>query len=72
MEASVERVGQLAAEKLGIAENVQLVEVKSAGERCVFRQNDVGVMTGLSPNGEVGERESQMHAQRIEVGLSKA
>lgn len=43
-----------AADKLKIRhDDLVLVEVKSSGERIVFRDNDLSIPTGLSLNGRI-------------------
>lgn len=45
-----------AADKLQLmraAEDLILVEVKSNGERTIFKDNDVSIPTGLSINGRI-------------------
>ncbi|KAL1462505.1 hypothetical protein WDU94_014335 [Cyamophila willieti] len=54
--ATAEQIKTSAAEKLGLLVNpsdLLLVEVKSTGERVVFRDNDLSIPTGLTLNGRI-------------------
>uniref|UniRef100_A0A2M4BG47 Putative camp-regulated guanine nucleotide exchange factor n=2 Tax=Nyssorhynchus TaxID=44543 RepID=A0A2M4BG47_9DIPT len=56
MATSAEVIKACAADKLQIArlpEDLLLVEVKSSGERVVFKDNDVSIPTALSLNGRI-------------------
>ncbi|XP_065073351.1 rap guanine nucleotide exchange factor 4 isoform X2 [Ochlerotatus camptorhynchus] len=56
MSASAEIIKACAADKLQLArmpEDLLLVEVKSNGERMVYKDNDVSIPTALSLNGRV-------------------
>ena len=56
MATTAEVIKACAADKLQIArlpEDLLLVEVKSSGERVVFKDNDVSVPTALSLNGRI-------------------
>ncbi|XP_069009929.1 rap guanine nucleotide exchange factor 4 isoform X2 [Embiotoca jacksoni] len=51
--ASVREVIAAVAEKLGSAEDLVLVNLSSAGEKAVFKPNDVSVFSTLSINGRL-------------------
>lgn len=51
--ATAEMIKRGAAEKLGLKDDLVLVEVKSTGERVVFKDAEVSVPTGLSINGRI-------------------
>ncbi|KAG8222436.1 hypothetical protein J437_LFUL008434, partial [Ladona fulva] len=52
--ASAEAIKYSAADKLGLPhDDLVLVEVKSSGERVLFKDNDVSITTGLSVNGRI-------------------
>ncbi|KAI5744870.1 hypothetical protein M8J76_006025 [Diaphorina citri] len=54
--ATAEQIKTSAAEKLGLLvspSDLLLVEVKSTGERVVFRDNDLSIPTALSLNGRI-------------------
>ncbi|CAD7014654.1 unnamed protein product [Ceratitis capitata] len=56
LHTTAEIIKACAAEKLQLnrgAEDLVLVEVKSNGERSVFKDNDVSIPTGLSLNGRL-------------------
>ncbi|XP_020717150.1 rap guanine nucleotide exchange factor 4 isoform X2 [Ceratitis capitata] len=56
LHTTAEIIKACAAEKLQLnrgAEDLVLVEVKSNGERAVFKDNDVSIPTGLSLNGRL-------------------
>ncbi|XP_022240409.1 rap guanine nucleotide exchange factor 4-like [Limulus polyphemus] len=51
--ATSETIKGFAADKLGLKDDLVLVEVKSSGERIVFKDFEVSVPTGLSINGRI-------------------
>lgn len=53
--ASAETIKLCAADKLKLRQNddLLLVEVKSTGERVVFKDEDIGIPTALSLNGRI-------------------
>ncbi|XP_068560629.1 rap guanine nucleotide exchange factor 4 isoform X1 [Cebidichthys violaceus] len=51
--ASVREVIGAVADKLGIAEDLLLVNLSSAGEKVIFKPNDVSVFSTLSINGRL-------------------
>lgn len=52
--ATAETIKVSAADKLKLRhDDLVLVEVKSSGERVVFRDSDVSIPTGLSLNGRI-------------------
>uniref|UniRef100_A0A061QHS2 Putative rap guanine nucleotide exchange factor n=1 Tax=Cupiennius salei TaxID=6928 RepID=A0A061QHS2_CUPSA len=51
--ATAEAIKRSAAEKLGFKDELLLVEVKSTGERVIFKDSEVSVPTGLSVNGRI-------------------
>jgi Rap guanine nucleotide exchange factor 4 len=54
MNTTAERIKVCAADKLKLRhDDLVLVEVKSSGERVVFRDSDVSIPTGLSLNGRI-------------------
>lgn len=56
MNATAEQIKTMAADKLQLnraPDDLCLVEVKSIGERSVFKDNDVSVPTTLSLNGRI-------------------
>jgi len=56
MHTTAELIKACAADKLQLnrgPEDLVLVEVKSNGERSVFKDNDVSIPTGLSLNGRL-------------------
>uniref|UniRef100_A0A8D3D5S7 Rap guanine nucleotide exchange factor 4 n=1 Tax=Scophthalmus maximus TaxID=52904 RepID=A0A8D3D5S7_SCOMX len=50
---SVTEVTGAVADKLGSAEDLLLVNLSSAGEKLIFKPNDVSVFSTLSPNGRL-------------------
>ncbi|XP_014674517.1 PREDICTED: rap guanine nucleotide exchange factor 4-like [Priapulus caudatus] len=53
VDATAGQIVHVAREKLCLGEDLQLVEVKSTGERVVFKEEEVSVTTGLSVNGRL-------------------
>lgn len=51
--ATAEAIKRSAAEKLGLKDELVLVEVKATSERVVFKDSEVSVPTGLSVNGRI-------------------
>ncbi|XP_024142962.1 rap guanine nucleotide exchange factor 4 isoform X1 [Oryzias melastigma] len=51
--ASVQEVISAVADKLGSAEELNLVHLSSAGEKTIFKPNDVSVFSTLSINGRL-------------------
>ncbi|XP_054718536.1 rap guanine nucleotide exchange factor 4-like isoform X2 [Uloborus diversus] len=51
--ATAEAIKRSAAEKLGLKDELLLVEVKSTSERVIFKDSEVSVPTGLSVNGRI-------------------
>uniref|UniRef100_T1JAB1 Rap guanine nucleotide exchange factor 4 n=1 Tax=Strigamia maritima TaxID=126957 RepID=T1JAB1_STRMM len=51
--ATAEMIKRCAADKLGLKDDLLLVEVKSTGERVVFKDTEVSIPTGLSLNGRI-------------------
>lgn len=55
VETTAETIKLVAAEKLKLGSNddLLLVEVKSNGERVVFKDNDISIPTALTLNGRI-------------------
>ncbi|XP_052240015.1 rap guanine nucleotide exchange factor 4-like isoform X2 [Dreissena polymorpha] len=53
LETKVGSLLESTIEKLGLGEDLILCEVKSTGERVIFKDNDLCVTTGLSINGRL-------------------
>ncbi|XP_053373396.1 rap guanine nucleotide exchange factor 4-like isoform X2 [Mercenaria mercenaria] len=53
MDTKVEQLLLSTKEKLGLGDDLILCEVKSTGERLIFKENDLCVTTGLSINGQL-------------------
>lgn len=54
VDSTAETIKLVAADKLKIREDeLLLVEVKSNGERMVFRDDDISIPTALSINGRI-------------------
>lgn len=51
--ATAETIKRAAAEKLSLKDDLVLVEVKSTGEKIIFKDSEVSVPTGLSVNGRI-------------------
>ncbi|XP_013781749.1 rap guanine nucleotide exchange factor 4-like isoform X2 [Limulus polyphemus] len=51
--ATAETIKRSAADKLGLKDDVLLVEVRSTGEKVPFKDAEVSVPTGLSVNGKI-------------------
>ncbi|XP_052795915.1 rap guanine nucleotide exchange factor 4-like isoform X2 [Mya arenaria] len=53
LETRVEQLLSATMEKQGLGDDLILCEVKSTGERLIFKENDLCVTTGLSINGRL-------------------
>lgn len=53
VDATAGEIVRVARDKLCLGEDLQLVEVKSTGERVVFKEEEVSITTGLSVNGRL-------------------